>query len=325
MDLIQIATEFATEEQCLAYLEKARWPEGVRCLMCGNDKVSRITTKEGVRSKKYISKKTGIASDRRIPARRLYECMEPSCGHQFTAKTGTLFNDSHLPLQKWFLAVTLMTNAKKGLSALQMKRDLKIGYQTAWYLCHRIREAMESERGLFGGSVEMDETYIGGRYDARRHAPDYMKQPVMGVVQRTTESKPSQVRAFLVPNRSRAVIAKAVKEHVASAAAIYTDEWSGYRHLNKTHNHQIVIHSRGEYVRGDVHTNNCELFWGLMKRQIIGQHHFVSVKHLQRYLNERVYGFNNRKVEDLFAAVVTRLAITAALPYAKLTSEESAS
>src|ERR1700683_1564002 len=127
MDLIRIATEFNTEEKCLEYLEKKRWPEGVRCLNpeCGSDKITKFSTKEGKRK-----------NGRTIPARHLYQCQV--CSLQFTAKSGTLFNDSHLPLTKWFLAVTLMTNAKKGLSAKQMQRDLKIKYQTAWYLCHRI-------------------------------------------------------------------------------------------------------------------------------------------------------------------------------------------
>lgn len=250
MDLIHIASEFATEEACLAYLEKARWPEGVRCIAsrdgqpCGSDRISRIVTKEGVRK-----------NGRRIPARRLYQCLE--CGFQFTAKAGTLFNDSHLPLQKWFFAVALMINAKKGLSAKQMQRDLKVSYETAWYLCHRVRDAMESEHGVFGGTVEMDETFIGGRYDPRRHRDRNDKQAVMGIVQRGIEDQHSKVIAFPIPNRGGQVIAKVVRDHVAKDARIMTDEWSSYRSLNRTHEHAIVIHSRGEYVRGDVHTKHC--------------------------------------------------------------------
>jgi transposase-like protein len=325
MDLIRIFTEFATEEVCLKYLAKARWPEGVRCIrknedgtLCGSDKITEFSTKEGQRKAK-----PGQKEGRKIPARHLYQCQE--CGYQFTAKTETLFNDSHLPLTKWFLAITLINNAKKGLSAKQLERDLDVSYQTAWYVAHRVREAMESEGGVFGGAVEMDETYVGGRYDPRRHPDNYQKQAVMGVVQRTTEITPSQVRAFKVPNRTRETIAAAVRQHVANDATIYTDEWSGYRHLTKTHHHEIVIHSRGQYVQGDCHTNNCELFWGLFKRQIIGQHHFISVKHLQRYLDERTWAFNHRTMEDQFRAIVVRMAITAALPYAKLTAGPSAS
>jgi hypothetical protein len=192
MDLITIATQLGTEEQCLAFIERMRWPEGVRCPICGCDKVSKFHVKESTRKAKRADGTIEIVS---VPARHLYECMEQTCKQQFAATTGTLFHDTHLPLQKWFFAIALMVNAKKGLSARQMKRDLNVTYKTAWYLCHRIREAMESEGGLFGGRVEMDETYIGGRYDARRHPDNYLKQPVMGVVQRTNEAKHSQVRA----------------------------------------------------------------------------------------------------------------------------------
>ncbi len=136
--------KFAAERDCQAYLEEIRWRHGVRCPKCGIvGKISKFTTTESKRSKKYISKRTGEAKDWKIPARTLYECLDPTCCYQFTAKTGTVFSDSHLPLQKWFLAIALMISAEEGISALQLKRELGVSYQTAWYLCHRIREAME--------------------------------------------------------------------------------------------------------------------------------------------------------------------------------------
>jgi transposase-like protein len=143
-DPVRIAVEFAIEEDCLAYLEKIRWPDGVRCLKCVSREISRIAAKEGVRSRKRVNQ-TGEAVQQRVPARQLYQCLK--CRHQFTVKTGTLFNDSHLPLQKWFYALALIGNAETGVSAKQMQRDLKVSYQTAWYLCHRIREI-----GLGGSS-----------------------------------------------------------------------------------------------------------------------------------------------------------------------------
>ncbi|MGH9645860.1 MAG: transposase, partial [Bryobacteraceae bacterium] len=142
MDLIEIASIYNTEQKCLAYLEQARWPEGVRCVgskdgvACGSARISKIVTEESQRK-----------NGRKIPARRLYQCLE--CGLQFTAKSGTLFNDSHLPLMKWFLAVALITNAKKGISAAKLHRDLKIKYQTAWHLYHRVREALTGGSSLF--------------------------------------------------------------------------------------------------------------------------------------------------------------------------------
>jgi hypothetical protein len=144
---ISIGTEFPNEPGCLAYLETIRWPRGVRCVKCGKGKVSTITAVESRRSKKYVSKRTGEAADRRIPARRLYHCLNPECRYQFSVRSGTIFSDSHLPLRTWFFAVAIMMNAEKGISALQLKRDLQIGYESAWYLCHRLREAMESGAG----------------------------------------------------------------------------------------------------------------------------------------------------------------------------------
>ena len=315
MDLISIATEFGTKEACFEFLEKKRWPEGVRCLfvdadgaVCGSDKITKIVTKEGKRK-----------NGRTIPARHLFQCQ--TCGHQFTPTTGTLFNDTHLPIQKWFFAVALMTNAKKGLSAKQMQRDLKVSYQTAWYLCHRIREALQGGSSLFTGTVEMDEAYIGGRYDERRARAKYDKAPVVGVLQRGTKEKASQVQARHVQHVDKLLVQSIINERVSFDANIYTDEGGVYRHLAKTRKHEIVVHSKDEYVRGEVHTNSIEGFWSLVKRQIIGQHHWVSVKHLQAYLNERVHAFNNRKAEDMFGLVITALICGIPLPYAVLTAD----
>ncbi len=140
MDPVRIAVEFSTEEACQAYLEKIRWPEGVRCLKCGSREISRIAAKEGVRSKQRVNR-SGEVVAQLVPARLLYQCLK--CRQQFSAKTGTLLNDSHLPLQKWFYALALIGSAEEGISAKQMQRDLRVSYQTAWYLCHRIREIMQ--------------------------------------------------------------------------------------------------------------------------------------------------------------------------------------
>ena len=148
MRLIEVSTAFATDEQCLAYLEHKRWPNGVRCPVCGAAKVSKITRKSKTKNKRA----------------QVYQCLETSCKSQFSATTGTLFHDSHLPLSKWFSAIALIVDAKKGKSALELSRNLKCNYRTAWYLSHRIREAMNEPDGLkLTGTVEMDETYIGGR------------------------------------------------------------------------------------------------------------------------------------------------------------------
>jgi hypothetical protein len=148
MNLIDVTKNFATDEQCLAYLESQRWPDGVRCIVCGNDKVSKITRK---------TKSKNVRA-------QIYQCLEPTCKHQFSATTGTIFADSHIPLHKWFMAISILVDAKKSMSANQLKEHLGLGsYRTAWYMVHRIRKAMVDEFPTkLTGVVEVDETYIGG-------------------------------------------------------------------------------------------------------------------------------------------------------------------
>lgn len=151
MNLINVDKQFATDEQCLAYLEATRWPDGVRCPVCGNEKVSKITRKTMGRNKRA----------------QIYQCLGKTCKQQFSATSGTIFNDSHLPLHKWFMALALVLDAKKGMSAKQLQSHLGIGsYRTAWYMAHRIRRAMgvdETEFPKLSGVVKMDETYVGGK------------------------------------------------------------------------------------------------------------------------------------------------------------------
>ena len=147
MNLIDIHKTFKTDDECLEYLAKLRWPDGVRCVTCGCDKVSQ-----------YLS------PTKKQPGRKIYQCQEPTCQQQFTATAGTIFHDTHLPLTKWFMALSIIVDAKKGISAKQLQRHLNTGYKTAWYLAHRIRKAMEeTDRPFLSGTVEIDETYIGGK------------------------------------------------------------------------------------------------------------------------------------------------------------------
>ncbi|MEO8052198.1 MAG: IS1595 family transposase [Acidobacteriota bacterium] len=156
--LIDTAKAFATEENCHAYLEVARWPKGVTCIKCGHDKISKYTTKGKTRTNAKGEVRTS-------PDRPMYQCLNKECKYQFQTTTGTVFSDTHLPLSKWMMAIAVMCNAKKGASAKQIERDLGVSYKTAWYLNHRIRKAMDEPAGLFGGTVEADETYIGGKFD----------------------------------------------------------------------------------------------------------------------------------------------------------------
>jgi transposase-like protein len=316
-NLIDVAREFGTEEQCLAYLEAARWPSGLACLKCGSVKVAK--TISTVRNRK-----TGQVSK----TRHLYDCLEPECGFQFSATTGTIFHDSHLPLTKWFLAIALMCDAKKSVSALQLQRSLGIGsYRTAWYLAHRIRAAMEQDGGMFSGSVEADEMFVGGRYDKRRKRAPHDKQAVAGVLQRGTADRSSKVKAFPIPTPSKMILTGVIRDNVSTDADLLcTDEWRGYKAVGREYKrHEVINHIKLEYARRSgndlITTNGIENFWSLFKRGLVGQFHSVSVKHLRRYLDEFTFRFNNRDSADLFNLTVTRMLAAIGLPYKELVSE----
>lgn len=327
MNLIDIAKKFATEEACVNYLETMRWPDGVRCLKCDGKNVSKYHTAETSREVK--NRKTGEIETKTVPARFIYQCMDSACHHQFSVTTGTIFNDSHLALEKWFNAVALMCNAKKGLSAMQMQRDLRTAYKTAWYLNHRIRKAMamveEATQEPLTGVVEADETYIGGKWDKRRKRAKYEKEPVFGVVQRGGRARTYHMPK---PNLSSKKIMEKIKGDVSiHADGIYTDESRYYGTAAgclKNHNHQSVNHIELEWVRGDVHTGTIDGYWGLLKRGIIGSFHKVSVKHLHRYLSEFQFRWNNREAQDMFPLVIAALVMGIAMPYAKLIEKASA-
>jgi len=169
MNLLDVSKNLQTDEQCFAFLENTRWPDGVRCPTCGHDKISRVARKNPSKNKRAA----------------LYTCLQADCAQQFSVTSGTMFHDSHLPLHKWFLAVALMVDAKKGMSANQMARHLHVSYRTAWYLAHRIRKAMEENGGspFLSGTVEIDETFIGGK--TRGHARQFRnKAVVLGIRER---------------------------------------------------------------------------------------------------------------------------------------------
>jgi len=303
MNLIDVTRDFPTEEACLEYLENVRWPKGVSCLKCGGSKVSAIKSK-----------------DKRTKARKIYQCLTRPCRHQFTATTGTIFHGTRIPLRKWFMAIALTCDAKKGLSAKQLERHLGVQYRTAWYLAHRIRKAMEespAERlGASGKTVEVDETYIGGKYDKRRLRRRYRKQAVMGLIERG-----GRIETHKVPETQKRVLVGVVKSRVAKSARVITDEHGSYRSLGKTFKQHDIINHIQAYVRdGDIHTNTIENFWSLLKRGIIGSYHKVSIKHLDRYLGEFVFRFNNRHAANMFLMVLIRLLIQEGIRYKELTA-----
>lgn len=318
-NLIETARAFASEEACHTYLAAARWPDGIRCLKCDHSEVSKFTLKGKIKT--YADGTTKAAPDR-----YLYQCLK--CRYQFAATTGTLFSDTHLPLSKWMLAVAIMCNAKKSVSAKQMERDMGVSYKTAWYLNQRIREAMADEGGLLAGIVEVDETYVGGKAK-NMHTKQREekiggrgvrgKDTVLGMVERD-----GRVKTYHVPALNRFHVIDKLKEGISvEADLVCTDESRLYDRMpDNVQRHEIVNHSAKEYVRGEIHTGTIDGYWGLLKRSLIGSFHRVSIKHLQRYLSECQFKWNNRQNQEIFAAVILGLVIKSALRYKALTGPE---
>jgi transposase-like protein len=294
MTLVELNDLFPTDEECREYLVRLRWPEGVKCPKCKSDKISRLFTQ------------------------KKFECSK--CEYQFSVTTGTIFHDSHLPLGKWFLTTLLMMESKKGMSANQIKRLLGVNYKTAWYLCHRIRKAVEeaTDHPQLEGTVEVDETYVGGRYDRRRKRARYDKQAVIGLLQRD-----GRFEARKIPTASRKVLVGIIKDRVSKDAKVFTDELAAYNAVEKTHRHNTVNHSMEEWVRGTVHTNSVENAWSLFKRSIVGSYHQISRKHMDAYLDEFEWRFNNRQNPHLFRDTVVRLVNAAKVEFRELVEKAS--
>jgi hypothetical protein len=324
ISLAEIFIKFSTDEQCLQYIEKMRWPDGiVRCPTCGDKNITKYE-----RPAERVRKTRSKTRDANKANRRawFYICLNKDCRQQFSPTAGTLFADSHLPLITWFHAIGLMLNAKKGISAKQLQRDLGIGgYKTAWYLNHRIREAMgNGDIPKLGGIVEIDETYVGGKVSGmgQRYAKK-QKQVVMGAIQRGGELRLQHVTAANVGTFREFIVANVSDD----TERVMTDQHGAYpTALGKkfADRHETVNHIIGEYVRGDVTTNTIESAFSLFKRGVIGQYHKLSAKHLQRYLTEFEYRFNRRNDADVFIETVRRLCGFKPLRFADLTSDPEA-
>jgi transposase-like protein len=291
VNLVDINTLFGTEDKCRELLVRLRFPEGPHCLRCKGPVVRLETEKQ------------------------LFYCKD--CDYQFSVTSGTVFNDSHLPLNKWFLTTHLLCEAKKGISACQIQRTVGMSYKTAWYLCHRIRSAMiESQRPMMDGVLEIDETYIGGK--ARRGLPRSDKQVVIGIRKRGGE-----LRLLHVDSATSETIRKVMAENVSEdVEVIVTDESAIYPFaftVGQKKLHKTICHSK-EYVSGNAHTNTVESAFSLLKRGIIGTWHKVSAKHLPAYLEEMVFRFNRRKHSDLFLDTLRHMVTAPTLTFEKLTT-----
>lgn len=291
MNVGEVFTSFPSQEVCINYLEGLRWQNEPQCPYC----------------------KSKQASHRKGTSR--YNCRD--CNSSYSVLVGTIFEDTKLPLFKWFLAISLMLNAKKGLSALQLGRDIGVNRKTAWFLQMRIRKAMQEggDNELFKGIVEVDETYIGGaqknhskqkRNERRESGLNFTgmqhKQAVIGLLERA-----GRIKLQVLEKAQSKTIKPIIEQTVSTEARLVTDGFGAYRGLDKQYKeHQVLNKEKEEYVRGEYHTNTLEGFWTLLKRGIYGQYHKVSIKHLQSYLNEFTFKYNHRGNKSNFDLLINR-------------------
>jgi transposase-like protein len=272
---------FNNEAAALQHIERSRWGNNPYCPHCGSLRVRRM---EG---------KTQAG---------MFLCND--CRDKFTVRTGTVMERSHVPLHKWLLATHLMAASKKGMSAKQMERMLGVTYKTAWFLCHRIREAMSgaAPTGPLGGPnkvIEADETFVGGK-ERNRHASKRVGKPKMAVV--SLVERGGNVRSFHVANVTGPALRGILVQHASRKSWLMTDELAGYKSVGMEFKaHSTVVHSAGEYARGTdgfVHSNTAENFFSIFKRGVIGTYHHLSEVHLHRYTAEFDLRYNTRKMTD---------------------------
>ena len=284
MNIIQIFKLYPTEEACIKHLEKARWGNKAKCPYC----LSTRTTKHKKETRHYCN----------------------NCKTSFSVTVRTIFHRTHLPLQKWFLAISLILSAKKGLSALQLSRDLEVNKNTACRIAIQIRKAMRQKesRELLTGIIEIDETYIGGKPrkgggDKSKRGRGTNKTPVIGAVERKGRVSAKATKKDKLKARHLLVF---IKQNIdIKTGRLITDEYTAYQNMGKVLPHDVIKH-QSWYVNGDIHTNTIEGFWALLKRGMFGQFHSVSQKHLQKYIDEFCYRHDHRNNDNAFQETINR-------------------
>lgn len=278
--LFEFLEYFDTEEKCILFLQKQRWPNGA---VSPYDATSKVYVCSEFRFK---CKNTGLF---------------------FTVRTGTMFEHSKLPLRKWFVSIYLVLVGKKGISSVQLAKEISVTQKTAWFLLQRLRNALQiPKEKQMEGVIEADETFVGGK-NKNRHADKKVKNsqgrsfkdktPVFGMVSRGKKGDhPKEVRLFVVESTQKGHIQPIILDQVKKGATFYSDEWSAYKGLNARYNHSVIDHGKRIYVDQDnpeIHTNTIEGFWGIFKRGIVGVYQMASRRHLQLYCNEFAFRYNH--------------------------------
>lgn len=288
MNILELIKKFPTQEACIKHLEQVRWGDKVKCVYCGSENTNKLEKE------------------------MRHHCN--GCRKSFSVTVGTIFHHTHIELQKWFLVMSLMLNAKKGLSAYQIARDLGMRRPTVWSMMHRIRKAMASDQSeLLSGIVEMDETYIGGKPRPKNNKDDDNdfqppkrgrgtdKECVIGMIERggkvKTQHHSKKDGKKLSFKSLRDILFRNIEPQ---ATTLMTDDFRGYKPFRRVISHYSVNHSKKQWANGLAHTNSIESFWAIFKRGIKGQFHFVSPKYLSRYLDEFSFRFNNKENEFMF-------------------------
>jgi hypothetical protein len=309
---------YADLDRCQDALVEARWPDGVVCPTCGNRTVSYLANQ------------------------RRWQCSKKHPKRQFSAKVGTIFEDSPISLDKWFVALWLIASAKNGISSYELSRAIGITQKSAWFVLHRVRLAMQTKsfQAKLEGEIEADETFVGGKAQFMhawrrkqvmkgRSTSRWGKTAVFALLDRHGSGGHSQVRAMVVPNTRRTALQFEIRKHVKTGSTLYTDALKSYEpkvpsgwRPDDLYTHEFIDHAEG-YVNGRIHTNGCENFWSLLKRAIKGTYVNIEPFHLFRYVDEEAYRFNTRKLTDgeRFKAMTTRV-MGKRLTYADLTGGE---